>query len=46
MKTIPETVLRAGLRLVCADPEKNLPKLVSWAQPIARPLYTSDAATN
>ena len=35
MKSIPETVLRAGLRLVCANPEKNLPKLVNWAQPIA-----------
>jgi hypothetical protein len=35
MKTIPATVLRASLRLVCADPEKNLPKLVSWTQPIA-----------
>ncbi|MBI9094737.1 MAG: hypothetical protein JEY71_07635 [Sphaerochaeta sp.] len=35
MKTIPATVLRAGLRLVYADPEKNLPKLVNWAEPIA-----------
>ena len=35
MKSIPETVLRAGLRLVYADPDKNLPKLINWAHPIA-----------
>ncbi len=35
MKTLPATVLRAGLRLVYADPEKNLPKLINWAEPIA-----------
>jgi len=35
MKSIPENVLRTSLRLVYANPEKNLPKLVNWAQPIA-----------
>jgi len=35
MKSIPETVLRTSLRLVYANPEKNLPKLINWAQPIA-----------
>ena len=35
MRTIPTTVLRAGLRLVYADPEKNLPKFINWAEPLA-----------
>ncbi|MGH0052161.1 MAG: radical SAM protein [Sphaerochaetaceae bacterium] len=35
MKTIPTTVLRAGLRLVYADPERNLPKFVNWMETFA-----------
>jgi MoaA/NifB/PqqE/SkfB family radical SAM enzyme len=35
MKTFPTTVLRAGLRLVYADPEKNLHKLINLVEPIA-----------